>query len=492
MSKHFASNRAGSPKPVSGLQAVTRRHFLGAGVSCLGAAALSALLTPGQAPATALNDPRPWPHFAPRAKRVIAIHLAGGPSQLELFDHKPALRRMDRQPCPDSFLKGERFAFIRGVPTLLGPQADFAQYGVSGAWVSDRLPELARVVDDLAFVKTMQTDQFNHAPAQLFLQTGSAEPGRPSLGSWAVYGLGSESADLPAFIVLASGGKNPDAGASIWGSGFLPGVFQGVQCRTTGTPILYADNPPGVSRDLRRSTLDAIRTVNEERWRESGDPEILTRIAQYETAFRMQLSVPESMEISREPEAVRAAYGVEPGRNSFANNCLLARRLAERGVRFIQLYDWGWDSHGSIESEGLRGGFIQKTRSIDRPLAALISDLKQRGLLEETLVVWIGEFGRTPMMENRAGRQNPFLGRDHHPHAFTAWLAGGGIRPGLTYGETDELGYLPVRDPVQVHDLQATILHQLGLNHERLTYHHEGRDFRLTDVSGRVVTGLLA
>ncbi len=469
------------------LPALTRRHFLSGGVSCLGAAALAAL-----SGGAAVAEPGRKPHYPPRAKRVIFLHMAGGPSQLELFDHKPVLRKMDGQPCPDSLLTGRRFAFIKGVPDLLGPQAEFAQHGESGAWVSERLPEFAQVADEVTFIKTLRTEQFNHAPAQLFVQTGSAEPGRPSFGSWVTYGLGSESEDLPAFIVLLSGGKTPDAGKSIWGAGFLSGVYQGVQCQASGPPILFAENPPGVSRELRRATLDAVAAINRERFAETSDPEILTRIEQYELAFRMQIAVPEAMEISREPESVRTAYGAQPGVNSFANNCLLARRLAERGVRFIQLYDWGWDSHGSIAGEGLRQGFLHKTTSIDRPLAALIRDLKARGLLEETLLVWTGEFGRTPMMENRGGKRNPFLGRDHHPHTFTAWLAGGGVRRGHTHGETDELGCLPVRDPVHVHDLQATILHLMGLDHERLTYAYQGRDSRLTDVGGRVVRDIFA
>jgi uncharacterized protein (DUF1501 family) len=464
------------------LLSTTRRQFLGQAVSCLGALAFQAL---------SAAEPKRGPHHEARAKRVIFMHMAGGPSQLELFEHKPELRARDGQPCPESLLAGRRFAFIRGTPDLLGPQAEFAQHGQSGAWISERLPRFAEAVDDVTFIKTLRTDQFNHAPAQLFVQTGSAEPGRPSFGSWVTYGLGSANADLPAFMVLLSGGKTPDAGKSIWGSGFLPGTYQGVQCQTTGAPILFAENPDGVSRELRRATLDTIAAINRERHAETHDPETLARIEQYELAFRMQTAVPEAMDLAREPEPVRAAYGATPGTNSFANNCLLARRLAERGVRFIQLYDWGWDSHGSVEGEGLRRGFLHKTAQIDRPMAALLRDLKERGLLDDTLVVWTGEFGRTPMMENRGGQRNPFVGRDHHPHAFTAWLAGGGVKRGHTHGETDEFGCLPVRDPVHVHDLQATILHLLGLDHERLTYPYVGRDFRLTDVSGRVVRKIM-
>lgn len=431
-------------------------------------------------------------HFVPKAKRVIFLHMAGAPSQLELFDYKPLLRQMHDQVCPDSFMEGKRFAFISGKPKILGPQANFRQYGQSGAWVSDLMPHFAEVADEVCFLKAMHTDEINHAPAQLFLYSGSPRLGRPSMGSWVMYGLGSENENLPGYMVLVSGGKTPSAGKSIWGSGFLPSIYQGVQCRSHGDPLLFLSDPSNVSRDLRRAIIKSINQLNQLEFQEFGDPEILTRIQQYEMAFRMQTSVPEVMDISKEPLHIREMYGVEPGKESFANNCLLARRLVEQGVRFVQLFHWGWDAHGASESEALNGGFLERCRETDRPIAALIKDLKQRGLLEETLVVWGGEFGRTPMMENRGGRDNPFVGRDHHIEAFTMWMAGGGIKPGLTYGKTDEFGYSGVEGRVHIHDLQATILHQLGLDHERLTYRFQGRDFRLTDLFGTVVNDILA
>lgn len=478
----------------------TRRHFLGTCATGLGTMGLHLLGTSGaQASRPSLFDPRqplmPRPaHFAPRARSVIFLHMAGAPSQLELFDYKPDLAKLDGQACPDSLLEGKRFAFIQGVPDMLGPQAAFKQHGESGIWVSDNLPHFSGMVDDAAIIKTMYTDQFNHAPAQFLLHTGSPRLGRPSMGSWVIYGLGSMNQDVPGFVVLVSGGKTPSAGKSVWGSGFLPTVFQGVQCRGQGDPVLYVSNPAGVERGLRRRMLDAINQVNEHAYQESGDPEVLTRIAQYEMAFRMQMSVPEAMDIQREPASIHQLYGTQPGKNAFANNCLLARRLVERGVRFVQLYDWGWDSHGTAKDTALDLGFRDKCRQIDRPVAALLKDLKQRGLLDETLVVWGGEFGRTPMRENRGGKTMKFVGRDHHPDAFTVWMAGGGIKGGVVHGETDEIGYGAVseRDRVSVHDLQATILHALGMRHEQLTYPFQGRDFRLTDVHGHVVQNVLA
>ncbi|MEQ9443444.1 MAG: DUF1501 domain-containing protein [Cyclobacteriaceae bacterium] len=483
------------------LQLETRRHFLRKCTSGLGAVALGSLfgcnigdqssavvpISPLTNPMTPLSS-----HFAGKAKRVIYLHMAGSPSQLELFDYKPELEKLHDKDCPPSLLEGKRFAFIQGVPKMLGPQAIFGQQGQSGTMVSDRLPYFSSVVDDVTLIKSMHTDEFNHAPAQLLLQTGSARLGRPSMGSWVTYGLGSENDNLPGFIVLVSGGKTPSAGKSVWGSGFLPSIYQGVQCRSEGDPVLYVSNPDGMDGSLRRKTLDAINHINQQEYQDVGDPEILTRISQYEMAFRMQTSVPEVMNIEDEPEYIHQMYGTEPGKASFANNCLLARRLVEQGVRFVQLFDWGWDSHGSDKSTALEAGFQDKCRQVDQPMTALIKDLKQRGLLDETLVVWGGEFGRTPMQENRNGKVMPFRGRDHHTEAFTMWVAGGGVKGGYTHGETDEIGYYGVKDRVHIHDLQATLLHQLGMDHEKLTYHFQGRDFRLTDVHGKVVNEILA
>ncbi len=471
------------------VERMTRRFFLKTSTACLGGMALNALLGPraeASAATTALHHPA-------RAKRVIYIHLAGAPSQLETFDYKPELAKLDRQICPESFIKGKRFAFIKGVPKMLGPQVKFAQHGESAAWVSDQLPALAKLTDKMCFVKSMWTEQFNHAPAQLMLQTGHQIKGRPCIGAWTFYGLGTENADLPGFLVLASGGKNPDAGKTVWGSGFLPSIYQGVQCQGHGEPILFAENPESVSRDQRRATLDAIGEINVRTAEEFGDPETLTRTSQYELAFRMQMSVPGATDIASEPAHIHEMYGTEPGKNSFANNCLLARRLSERGVRFVQLYDWGWDAHGDSEGNSLTGGIQRKAAVMDKAVAALLRDLDQRGMLEDTLVVCGAEFGRTPMMENRnAGKDNPFAGRDHSPGGFTVWLAGGGVKGGLSYGETDEFGYQAVVDKVHVHDLNATILHLLGFDHEKLTYLFQGRGFRLTDVHGSVVKGIFA
>lgn len=431
-------------------------------------------------------------HFAPKAKRVIFLHMAGAPSQLELFDYKPLLNELDGKACPDSLLEGKRFAFIKGVPKMLGHgNVEFGQYGQSGAWVSSLLPNFQTVVDEVCFLKAMHTEEFNHAPAQLFMHTGSARLGKPSFGSWVTYGLGSENENLPGFIVLVSGQSVPSGGKSLWGSGFMPSLFQGVQLRSKGDPVLYVANPKGISRDVRQRAIETINQINQIEYDEMGDPETLSRIAQYEMAFNMQMTVPEATNLDDEPDSVHQMYGTEPGETSFANNCLLARRLAERGVRFIQLYHRGWDSHGSNEFESLTGGFLLRCKEIDRPMTALLTDLKQRGLLDETLVVWGGEFGRTPMQENREGRTNPFKGRDHHGEAFTMWMAGGGVKPGMTYGETDEIGYHGIKGRTHVHDLQATILHQLGMNHEQLTYPFQGRQFRLTDVHGEVVRDVL-
>lgn len=478
------------------IRVATRRHFLKQCTTGLGAMALCSLTgfrpanTDSASMASSIMDQ--LPHFAPTAKRVIFLHMAGAPSQLELFDYKPELQKLNGQLCPESLLDGKRFAFIKGVPKMLGPQATFRQRGASGAWVSDLMPHLAEVVDKVTFLKAMHTDEFNHAPAQLLMYTGSPRFGRPSMGSWVTYGLGSENESLPGFVVLLSGGVQPDAGASVYGSGFLPTVFQGVQCRSHGDPVLYLSNPDGMSGDIRRRSIDAINAINREEHESVGDPEILTRISQYEMAFRMQASVPELMDIDSEPDYIHEMYGTEPGVTSFANNCLLARRLVERGVRFVQLFHWGWDSHGASANEALNVGFIDRCNETDQGTAALLKDLDQRGLLDETLVVWGGEFGRTPMLENRTGEDNPYVGRDHHSDCFTMWMAGGGIRAGHTHGETDEIGYSRVSGSVHVHDLQATILHTLGFDHERLTFPFQGRDFRLTDVAGHVVREVLA
>ncbi len=475
---------------------VTRRHFLRDCTTGLGGLWMASQGL-GAPPSVARDPSRPLspaaPHFAPRAKRVIFLHMAGAPSHLELFDHKPELARFDGQTCPAAYLEGRRFAFIQGIPRLLGPRYPFRQHGRTGAWVSDRLPHFARMVDEVCFIKSLHTDQFNHAPAQLAMHTGYATLGHPSLGAWVGYGLGAANENLPGFIVLLSGGKTPDAGKSAWGAGFLPSVYQGVQCRSQGDPVLYLGNPEGVPRDLRRHALDALADINRRAHAEAGDPETLTRIAQYETAFRMQVDASEAFDISREPDHVRSLYGVRPGEESFANNCLLARRLAERGVRYIQLFHWGWDSHGASEREALDAGFQTQCTDVDRPMAALLADLRQRGMLDDTLVVWGGEFGRTPMRENRGGNEMRWAGRDHNPGAFTVWLAGGGVKPG-SFGESDELGYEAVVDRVSVHDLKATLLHLLGFDHRRLTYPFQGLDQRVTNVTkpSEVVKGILA
>ncbi|MDZ4861635.1 MAG: DUF1501 domain-containing protein, partial [Candidatus Hydrogenedentes bacterium] len=416
----------------------TRRHFLSSCAGGMGAAAVS-LMMQGTAKASVVQPE--LPHFAARAKRVIYIHLAGSPPQQDLFDYKPALNELNGQPCPDSLMEKERFAFIKGHPKILGSPYKFKQHGQAGTWVSELLPHFSEIVDDATVVRSMYTDQFNHAPAQLFLHTGSPRPGRPSMGAWATYGLGSENSDLPGFMVLVSS-NTPDAGKSVFGSGFLPSVYQGVQCRTQGDPVLYVSDPSGMDRGVRRRSLDTLRSLNEQHLAVAGDPEIATRIAQYELAYRMQISVPEVMDIASEPEHIRAMYGAEPGVASFANNCLLARRLAERGVRFTQLFDWGWDTHGTGPTDDIVTHLPKKCQMMDRPVAALIKDLKQRGMLDDTLVVWSGEFGRTAMNEERDGSK--FLGRDHHPHAFTIWMAGGGTKRGANVGETDELGYRAV------------------------------------------------
>ena len=472
----------------------TRRHFLKDSALGLGAIALSSLLGRNAfaAPAAATNPlAARLPHFAPKAKRIIYLHLTGSPPKLDLFDYKPELVKRDGQDCPDDFIKGKKFAFTAGKPKLMGSPRTFAQYGRSGHWMSDAIPHLHTVADDLCIIHSMNTDQFNHAPAELLLLTGSPRAGRPSLGSWVTYGLGTENQNLPGFVALISSGVQPNGGKNSYGSGFLPSVFQGVQCRSKGDPVLYAADPAGFTRDLRRDSLDALQELNELQASALGHPETRTRIAQYELAYRMQMSVPEVMDISRETPATIAAYGAQPGESSFANNCLLARRLVEQGVRFVQLFDWGWDFHGTSELEDIRGGLTKKCNTMDRPVAALINDLRQRGLLEDTLIVLGGEFGRTPFREGRTST-GEILGRDHYPDCYTMILAGGGIKGGLSYGETDELGFNITRDKVHVHDLQATLLNQLGFDHERLTFKFEGRNYRLTDVHGSVVKGILS
>jgi len=497
---------------------LTRRHLLstaGLGIGSMAAQALLARDGHAAEPQPAKDaGPERKPMLAPRAKRVIYLHMAGSPSQLELFEHKPELQKLHMQDCPASFLEGKRFAFIKGVPKILAGQFSFAQHGESGQWISELLPHFASVCDRACVIRTMQTDQFNHAPSQLFLHTGTPRLGNPSLGSWITYGLGSPNENLPGFVVLLSGGKTPDAGKSLWGSGFLPSVYQGVQCRTAGDPVLYLSDPVGMDRKLRRRMLDTLGEMNAGEFARSGDPETQTRIAQYELAYRMQVAVPDVMDISKEPKHILDMYGARPRYVSpaesaddprvlykgddptFANNCLLARRLVEAGVRFVQLYDWGWDHHGSSLGESIDETLPIKCQASDRPIAALIRDLAQRGLLDETLIVWGGEFGRTPMMQNnvRTELKKGYIGRDHHPFAFTIWMAGGGIKGGLAYGKTDEFGYYPVENPTTVRDLQATILHLLGLDPYRFSYLYQGLDNRLigpTD-EGRVLTDIIA
>lgn len=431
------------------------------------------------------------PHFAPKAKRVIYLHMTGSPPNLDLFDYKPELIRRSGEDCPQSFLEGREFAFTSGTPKLLGTPQEFQRVGKAGSWMSHAIPGLKQVADEMCLVHSMYTDQFNHAPAELLIYTGSPRTGRPSMGSWVTYGLGTENENLPAFVVLISSGVQPNGGKSSLGSGFLPSVYQGVQCRSKGDPVLFASNPAGMSSRLRRTTLDALHELNALQASQMGHPETQTRISQYELAFRMQTSVPEVMDISQESQSVLDEYGASPGKSSLANNCLLARRLVESGVRFVQLFDWGWDFHGTREDSGIGDGLKRKCATMDQPISALIRDLRRRGLLDDTLLVWGGEFGRTPFREGRTAKSK-ILGRDHYPDCFTMWMAGGGVKAGFDYGQTDELGFGVVDRPVHVHDLQATILHLLGFDHTRLTYRFQGRDYRLTDVHGEVVHDLLA
>jgi hypothetical protein len=488
------------------LKTITRRTFLGRGAMGVGSMALAQLLAQdARGRESSVNAAGPLapkqPHFPARAKNVIYLHMAGSPSQLDLFDYKPTLQRFHGQPCPKEYLDGKRFAFIQGVPNMLATPFKFARHGKSGTELSEVWQHLPEVIDDIAVIKSLNTEQFNHAPAQLFLHTGQTPLGGASLGAWATYGLGSDNQDLPGFVAMVTGGKNPDAGKSVWGSGYLPSVFQGVQCRSPGDPVLFLSDPKGLNRTARRDTLDTLRQLNEMQAATIGDPETITRIAQYELAFRMQMAVPEVMDISREPQHILDLYGAKPdfvpesdaaddprvvykGNDAaLANNCLLARRLVEAGVRFVQLYDWGWDHHGVSPGEHIPTILPIKVQQIDRALTGLIKDLKQRGLFDETLVVWGGEFGRTPMQQNNRPDQ-PFIGRDHHPFCFTIMMAGGGIRGGQTYGATDDIGYYITEHSMTVRDLQATILHLLGLDPFKLVYPYLGLEQRLIGAEG--------
>lgn len=473
-----------------GLQ-VSRRHFLrdcGYGLGKIGLAGLltqqSGLSLEVGALARDVLAVR-QPHFAPKAKRVIHLFMGGAPSHLELFDYKPELARLQGKPIPPSVIGGQRYAFIKSDAAVLGPQFKFARHGRSGIELSEMMPYLSKVVDELCLVRSVHTDQFNHAPAQMLFQTGFPVPGRPSLGSWALYGLGSETQNLPAFVVMSTG-AGISGGPALWSSGFMPTTFTGVRFRNSGDPILNMTNPAGVDAKAQRDTLDAVAALNQERLGLVGDPEIATRLSQYEMAFRMQTSAPELTNLRSESRATLELYGCDPDKPSFGRACLLARRMIERGVRFVNIFHEGWDAHSDVA-----GNVRDNCGKTDQPSAALITDLKQRGLLDDTLVVWGGEFGRTPMVET-----NPTLGRaqgrDHHPQAFSLWMAGGGVKGGTTYGATDDLGFHAVENPVHVHDIQATIMHLLGFDHERLTFRFQGRDYRLTDIHGKVVSGLLA
>lgn len=464
---------------------LARRQFLGhAGVS-VGAVALSTLLL-REGRAEARNPlAAKSPHFAPRAKAVIHLFMAGAPSQLDLFDYKPKLVEYAGKSIPPEIIGGQRYAFIRPDAACLPPQFTFAKHGECGAELSEVMPHLAKVVDDICLVKSVRTDQFNHAPAQIFFNTGFGQPGRPSMGAWVTYGLGVETDNLPAFVVMSTG-SGISGGAANWSSGFLPTTYAGVRFRNQGDPILNVSSPAGIDLSLQRESLDLVSALNRQRLELQGDPEIATRINAYEMAFRLQASAPELMDLRSETQATLDLYGADPDKPSFARACLLARRMVERGVRFITIYHEGWDAHSDVV-----GNLKRNCGATDQAAAALVKDLKQRGLLDETLVIWGGEFGRTPMVESNPalGRS---LGRDHHPQAFTMWFAGGGFRPGLTYGQTDDLGFHVAEHPVHVHDVQATILHVLGLDHERLTFTYQGRQYRLTDIHGQVVHDLLA
>lgn len=461
----------------------SRRYFFRDCGIGLGKAALASLLV-GSASRADTTLPPKKPHFPGKAKAVIHLFMAGAPSQLDLFDYKPQLAKLEGKPIPPEVIKGQRYAFIRSDAAVLGPRFKFANQGKSGTEISEVLPHLAKVVDDICLVRSVTTDQFNHAPAQIFFNTGFSQPGRPSFGSWVLYGLGSETKDLPAFVVMSTG-SGISGGSANWSSGFLPTTYTGTRFRNAGDPILNLTNPPGVDAKLQKDTLDVVGELNRKHLADVGDPEIATRIAQYEMAARLQTSAPELMDLKKETKETLDLYGCEPEKPSFARACLIARRLVERGVRYINIYHEGWDAHSDVA-----GNSRNNCKITDQASAALVMDLKRRGMLDSTLVVWGGEFGRTPMVESNPtlGRS---LGRDHHPQSYSMWLAGGGVKPGISYGQTDDLGFHVVENKVHVHDLQATILHALGLDHERLTYRHAGRDFRLTDVHGTVVKALL-
>jgi hypothetical protein len=478
-------------------EALTRRHFFGRSATGLGIAALGSLLASDAYGAT--EDASQFgglaglPHFAPKAKRVVYLHQSGGPSQLDLFDYKPGLKKYQGTDLPASVRQGQRITgMTSGQATLPVASSvfDFKQYGQSGAWISELLPHTAKIVDEIAIVKTFWTDAINHDPAITFIQSGFQQPGRPSMGAWVNYGLGSENRELPSFVVLISqqSALNTDQPlfSRLWGSGFLPSKYQGVQFRSSGDPVLYLSNPPGIEPDTRRDILDAVKALNETRAETFHDPEIEARIAQYEMAYKMQTSVPELTDLSKEPESTFELYGPDSRKaGTYASHCLLARRMLERNVRFVQIYKRGWDQHNDLPRD-----LALQCRSVDQPSAALVTDLKQRGLLDDTLVIWGGEFGRTVYCQGKLTEAN--YGRDHHPRCFSMWMAGGGIKPGLLMGETDDYGYSSVADPVHIHDLQATILHCLGIDHTRLTYKFQGRHFRLTDVAGNVEKKLLA
>lgn len=468
----------------------TRRHFFNDCRVGVGSLALASMLSKSSVQAASATGPGVTQdgHFPARAKNVIYLFMAGGPSQLELFEDKPKLRELHGKPAPDSFFpKDKSFAFIKKGAALLGSARKFKRYGECGMEMGELLPHTGSIADDICMLRGIQTDVFNHGPAKLFMNTGFQAPGRPSMGAWLTYGLGSESSNLPGFVVLQSGPRGPRAGNALWSSGFLPTSYQGVPFRGTGDPILNLTSPQGFSRESDRQFVDLVSQLNEQRLDVTGDPEIQTRINAYEMAYRMQSSAPELMEIAAEPKHILEQYGAEPGKNSFANNCLLARRLVERGVRFVQLYHTDWDDHGN-PNENLGEPLDKRCREVDRSAAALVADLKARGLLEDTIVIFGGEFGRTPMGEERKS----LVGRDHHIDAFTMWVAGGGFKPGFSYGKTDELGFGVIDEKIHVHDLHATLLHLMGINHEKLTYRFQGRDFRLTDVHGNVIQEILA